>query len=608
MLVLWVVMEAGLCVLMMPIVCRSQQQQQQHTRTIINSHHHHHHQHHNNFLPMATSEEHTHNNNNTITNNTNTRNNNNTQINNNRQQQQPQHHNNFLSLDTPEEHTNNNNNTNNTHNNNNKQQQHHNPSESELVNRVVGSLDKTLQYYENNYAVMNFDGILGAKVVEGQLNLVVAKYKKGFLSDIIDDILKEDIAKMASRAGHVVKLAIPDLTREYPDNMKRLRRLLQLSWDMGHSHHSIDIALLWSQHTRLLNQPHTLNEIESDHCMSELLEPMSGMMCSMTEGCQELMTRAGFDKYALTHQILYTVVAEMSGCGSRLERWLVRHKRSSSVEQLQAEMCSNLHLELVTLAAAMFTHNNLAFRDLFLEMEFVCGMLGYTEFLERDWLVSILGWQSASGCFPASRPHFTIGRKLLEEKRLPDGCLSHLTSVAASTLAVHLHYLLFPGRGGQRVSAPSQVLHPPRPDPPLGSFLLPIETGYNLVQPLYRGDVPSGINRVAEQEKSLEDKADIVMQHLEEKQTILKSKPYQQSFITPALRGKKATRPMLVIPDRAIPFSDYLASTELTRTPDHWFNPLVLVASSVVLVVVVMARYVHAKRRAHTLFRNRFRL
>ncbi|KAK3851706.1 hypothetical protein Pcinc_041659, partial [Petrolisthes cinctipes] len=193
------------------------------------------------------------------------------------------------------------------------------------------------------------------------------------------------------------------------------------------------------------------------------------------------------------------------------------------------------------------------------------------------------------------------------------GCLSHLTSVAGSTLAVHLHYLLFPGRGGGRVSAPSQVLHPPRPDPdpPLGSFRLPIETGYNLVQPLYREDVPSGFNRVAEQEKSLEDKADIVMQHLEEKQTrlLLKSKPYQQSFITPALKGKKkATRPMLVIPDRAIPFSDYLASTELTRTPDPWFNPLVLVASSVVLVAVVMARYVHAKRRAHTLFRNRFRL
>lgn len=53
------------------------------------------------------------------------------------------------------------------------------------------------------------------------------------------------------------------------------------------------------------------SEIESDHCMSELLEPVRGMMCSMTEGCQELMTRAGFDKYALTHQILYTVVAEM---------------------------------------------------------------------------------------------------------------------------------------------------------------------------------------------------------------------------------------------------------------------------------------------------------
>lgn len=115
--------------------------------------------------------------------------------------------------------------------------------------------------------------------------------------------------------------------------------------------------------------------------------------------------------------------------------------------------------------------------------------------------------------------------------------------------------------------------------------------------------------RVAEQEKSLEDKADIVMQHLEEKRISTKlSKAFQQSLITPALRTNKATHPMLVVPDRAIPLAEYLASTEMAHTPEPWINPLVLVASSVVLVAVVMARYVHARRRAHTLFRNRFRL
>lgn len=45
--------------------------------------------------------------------------------------------------------------------------------------------------------------------------------------------------------------------------------------------------------------------------MAELLEPVNGMMCHMTESCQRMMTRAGRDKYALNHQILYTMVAEM---------------------------------------------------------------------------------------------------------------------------------------------------------------------------------------------------------------------------------------------------------------------------------------------------------
>lgn len=70
--------------------------------------------------------------------------------------------------------------------------------------------------------------------------------------------------------------------------------------------------------------------------------------------------------------------------------------------------------------------------------EFVCGMLGYTEFLEREWLVSILGWQSASGCFPASRPHFTIGRKLLEEKRLPGESGPHIFT----TYLLHVLFLV----------------------------------------------------------------------------------------------------------------------------------------------------------------------
>lgn len=54
-------------------------------------------------------------------------------------------------------------------------------------------------------------------------------------------------------------------------------------------------------------------EMESDHCLAELLSPTEGMMCRMSDTCQHRMTKAGMQKYPLVHQVLYTVVAEMVG-------------------------------------------------------------------------------------------------------------------------------------------------------------------------------------------------------------------------------------------------------------------------------------------------------
>lgn len=52
-------------------------------------------------------------------------------------------------------------------------------------------------------------------------------------------------------AGHVVKLAIPHLHEKYPENMKRLKQILHLSWDIGQSHRRIDKSQLWSDAIRL---------------------------------------------------------------------------------------------------------------------------------------------------------------------------------------------------------------------------------------------------------------------------------------------------------------------------------------------------------------------
>ncbi|XP_045616513.1 UPF0764 protein C16orf89 homolog [Procambarus clarkii] len=484
-------------------------------------------------------------------------------------------------------------------------------SHTHLVMQVLAALDKAIGYYEKNYEILKFDGMFGAKVVEGQLNLLVAEYNNGFLSGIMDNIMKNDISGMAARAGRVVKLAIPYLHEKEPEYMKRLKRIFQLSWDIGHSHRTVDMSLLWSNHVRLLAQPETLNELESDHCMAELLEPVNGMMCHMTESCQRMMTTPGREKYALSHQILYTMVAEMSGCGSRLEQWLVKHKRSGSVEQLQGEMCSNLYSEALSLATAMFTDNILTFRDLLLEMEFICGMLGYVEFLKRDWLIGIFQWQRESGCFPATEPY--IGRKLLSEEKLPDGCLLHLTAVASSALSVHLRYLLYPGYEVVKVKEAATVVSP-LPlimQPPLGSFQVHTGSGVLLNQPLFREDIPSGLSRVAEQDKSLEDKADIVLKHLEEMKSSIKKKvsitqgavPLQSN--KPGVAGHSDT---FFLPEQTVPLAQYLSSTTSGMASHVSMGPFYFVIASIALVIIVMLRYVHAKRRAHSMFRNRFRL
>ncbi|XP_063849832.1 UPF0764 protein C16orf89 homolog [Scylla paramamosain] len=512
--------------------------------------------------------------------------------------------------------------------------------EAPLLASVIAALDRLVTYYEQNHHLLHLDGIFGAKAIEGQLNLVVAKHNKGLLSDAVDYLMKNELAQMATRAGRVVRMALPHLQKNQPVSMHRLRRLFQLSWDIGHSHRRVDLTLLWDSSTRAHAARHSLTESETDRCLAEVLEPTNGVVCGMTQWCQEAMTQPGQARYALTHQILYSIVAEMSGCGSRLEQWLVRHKRTGSLEQLQAEMCANLYVQACSLPPSLQTDPNpAAVWDLFLEMEFVCGMLGYSQFLQESWLRGILAWQDPSGCFkatptsaPVPTPAYTTAfpfvntntsgphRRLLSETVLPDGCLAHLTGVAASSLAVHLHSLLYTGQSEvPSVSAPRTLPLEPalHLQPPQESF--PIGSGIIINKPLFRGEIHSGLNRVASQEKSLEDKADLLLQRLEEEQKDGKEKEKQERN-----RKRKQDKPMqglrhsrrLALPEMAVPLTlpasgsvpVPVPSSPLTAAPSP--APMWFLAASVVLVAVGLARYVHSRRRRCNLvgLKGKFRL
>ncbi|CAL4093302.1 unnamed protein product, partial [Meganyctiphanes norvegica] len=187
----------------------------------------------------------------------------------------------------------------------------HRWGDSQLISEVVAALSKVVNYYENNYSLLNFDGIFGAKIVEGQLNLLVAEFKKGFHRSTMDVIMAKELQQIASKAGRVVKLSIPFLHEKDAVYLRRLRHLLQLPWDIGHSHRIVDDSLIWDKNEINNSRFQQFNEKESDICMSEILEPLKGKVCQMSEKCIRMMTGSGLEKYVLVHQLLYTLIVDM---------------------------------------------------------------------------------------------------------------------------------------------------------------------------------------------------------------------------------------------------------------------------------------------------------
>lgn len=115
---------------------------------------------------------------------------------------------------------------------------------------------------------------------------------------------------------------------------------------------------------------------------------------------------------------------------------------------------------------------------------------------------------------------------------------------------------------------------------------------------------------MAEEEKSLEDKADIVMKHLEEKRNSTKHS-HVRDFMSPLSHydsTSKSNSGPVPLPEHSLHQPQYLASTHTSGTTvETSMAAFYFVIASIVLVMLVMVRYVHSGRRTHTIFRTRFR-
>ncbi|KAK7003876.1 UPF0764 protein [Biomphalaria glabrata] len=153
------------------------------------------------------------------------------------------------------------------------------------------------------------------------------------------------------------------------------------------------------------------------------------MQCATTDQCWTLMTSFGYSAYSLTHEIFYLEIAEGFGCKKEIQRQILNH-RQPNLRELQDIFCANILDEANMIAEKGFPSNQ---RDLFMEQAALCGMLGFRQFFNNDWLIHILSWQDAEeGCYkwdawhPENAPETShVSRRKREEKRIFKGNHRH---------------------------------------------------------------------------------------------------------------------------------------------------------------------------------------
>ncbi|XP_053550249.1 UPF0764 protein C16orf89 homolog [Bombina bombina] len=179
------------------------------------------------------------------------------------------------------------------------------------------------------------------------------------------------------------------------------------------------------------------NEEFSDYCYRLVLGTWNnaGEPCIVSEPCLAHMTRPGCVNYTLSHQLLYFMTAKMKGCSQGL--FLQQYAHYTDV------FCANMMRRNLEIESDGFPPKE---KDLFMENIMLCGLSGYSDFFKSDWMDTIISWQDPSGCFgstdkvsKAKKESPILWRYKRREKKMPSGCLSHMTAVAAGALGGFLY-------------------------------------------------------------------------------------------------------------------------------------------------------------------------
>ncbi|XP_050407138.1 myb-like protein D [Patella vulgata] len=268
------------------------------------------------------------------------------------------------------------------------------------LKRVIYSLETLIGFYRENYRDLNLDGLFGLRALEGHLQLILAEHQNGSHTHLSSDILSR-LRTMASVSTLISNQAIEFVRKDDEGYYNSMSYVIGQPWNILHKHRKLDQALRWTPKIYKSTKQFKIDEATSDKCMAELTgsNRSDKKTCYIGKECLDTMTMKGLTEYGITHQILWTMLAEKTNCLQELNS-LLGSSKGTSTSAMQQEFCTNNFFEMAAVVHVYMKGKiKQDYQDLFLEQQFVCPSLGFYEFLKKEYLDQVLSWQFPSGCF-----------------------------------------------------------------------------------------------------------------------------------------------------------------------------------------------------------------
>ncbi|XP_069501885.1 UPF0764 protein C16orf89 homolog [Ambystoma mexicanum] len=319
---------------------------------------------------------------------------------------------------------------------------------------LISSLQAATSYLARAFEDFNLDGLVGYRFLKDWCKKLLKEWemepdKQSQYQQLAKIV--EDVSPLIERAMDVLSQTDQEYVRDFGTIMK------DDFWKPPGCWAETDPSLSYDS----INRTECLPLEMSNLCIMTILGhgEENETTCYVPPMCRRIMTKSGCIGYSLSHQLFYSMIAIQNGCQDKL--FQVESQRNRNV------FCANMMIINQKIEEENYPFDQ---QDLFLENIMFCGMCGFSDFLKPTWLKTILSWQDPeTGCFGKSISHSAglwnpeidsvskikdalpgegtvhndqenhIHRRVKRrEKRLTDGCLCHMTSVAVGALAPFL--------------------------------------------------------------------------------------------------------------------------------------------------------------------------